>query len=121
MSPIKDFMSLEETAELLGVNYQLIYKLVRTGELPAARIGKMYRILRKDLEHYLEQSKSASTAGTCAACGTAYQSKLSLKYACPTCGEPICIDCWDRRHVRHCTEHTPAPAETKRIAKDRKK
>jgi len=54
----KEFYSLEEVADLLGVSYQLIYKLVRSGELAAARLGKVYRVSRRDLDHYLEQSKS---------------------------------------------------------------
>ena len=35
MNTEKEFLSLEETAELLGVDYQLVYKLVRSGALPA--------------------------------------------------------------------------------------
>lgn len=106
----KEFLSLEEVADLMGVNYQLIYKLVRSGEIPAARLGRIYRILRRDLDQYLEKSKSSSTGGSCSVCGKTYYSRISLRYACTECGEPICMDCWDRRHVRHCKEHTPPPA-----------
>ena len=48
--PAENYMSLEEVAEFLGVTYQLIYRLVRSGELPAARLGKLYRVARADLE-----------------------------------------------------------------------
>lgn len=109
MTTEKEFLSLEETADLLGVDYQLVYKLVRSGALPAGRLGRVYRVMRKDLYEYLEKSKAASvTGGVCAACGTAYASKLSVRHQCRTCGEPICEDCWTRRKVRECAEHQPA-------------
>ena len=101
----REFYSLEEVAGLLGVNYQLIYKLVRSGELAAARIGKVYRVSRLDLDHYLEQSKGHAGGGTCAVCGKVYHSRLSLKESCPECGEPICVDCWTRKKVRSCPVH----------------
>ena len=105
MSPEKEFMSLEEVADLLGVNYQLIYKLVRSGEIPSARVGKVYRVSRKDLDAYLDKSKSAVGGGTCAACGTTYSSRQSLSQECKECGAPICLDCWNRRRIRLCREH----------------
>ncbi|MEI6393912.1 MAG: helix-turn-helix domain-containing protein [Verrucomicrobiota bacterium] len=101
----KEFYSLEEVADLLGVSYQLIYKLVRSGELAAARLGKVYRVSRRDLDHYLEQSKSHAGGGTCVVCAKVYTSRLSLKESCPECGEPICVDCWMRKKVRGCRAH----------------
>ena len=101
----KEFYSLEEVADLLEVNYQLIYKVVRSGELAAARIGKVYRVSRGDLEAYLEQSKGHAGGGICSVCGNTYHSRLSLKHACAECGEPICVDCWTRKKVRACAAH----------------
>ena len=108
MNNAREFMSLEEVATLLGVNYQLIYKLVRSGDLPAARVGKVYRVSRKDLDHYLETSKTPDNGGTCAVCGKTYQSRSSLTQACRECGAPICVDCWERKRIRHCPEHEKA-------------
>lgn len=102
------YMSLEEVADMLGVTYQLIYRLVRSGELPAVRLGKLYRVSRKDLDGYLERSKGATSAGgVCSACGTAYKSKKSLEQTCTEagCEEPICFDCWNRLGVRKCKKH----------------
>lgn len=109
-SGTKEFYSLEEVAELLGVNYQLIYKLVRSGALPAARIGKVYRILRRDLDAYIEQSKTQTTGGVCAVCGKNYHSRLSLKNVCVECGAPICLDCWSRKRIRVCPVHAGGDA-----------
>ena len=115
MSKDKEHLSLDEVAAELGVTYQLIYRLVRSGELPAARLGKLYRVSRTDLNAYLEQSKREATeGGTCAACGTYYRSKGSLQQACEVCGAPVCFDCWVRKGVRRCSEHA-APA--KRVGK----
>lgn len=102
----KEHLSLEEVADELGVTYQLIYRLVRSGEIPAARLGKLYRVSRSDLNEYLNRSKrDAVEGGTCAACGTYYRSKGSLQQACAVCGAPVCFDCWARLGVRTCKEH----------------
>ena len=105
MGGAKEFHSLEEVADLLGVHYQLIYKVVRSGELPAARIGKVYRVSRRDLEAYLVRSKSHASGGVCAACGKTYHSRLSLKHGCVECGESICVDCWGRKQIHSCSAH----------------
>ena len=101
------YMSLEEVADMLGVTYQLIYRLVRSGELPAIRLGKLYRVSRADLNSYLEQSKRAASGGTCSVCGTFYRTKDSLKNFCTSdgCTEPICFDCWTRLGIRKCKKH----------------
>ena len=108
MAMESEYMSLEEVADFLGVTYQLIYRLVRSGELPAVRLGKLYRVSKADLDGYLERSKRASAqCGTCSVCGTTYKSSGSLKQTCtePGCGEPICFDCWNRLGVRKCGRH----------------
>ena len=110
---VKDngYMSLEEVAEMLGVTYQLIYRLVRAGELPAVRLGKLYRVSQGDLNSYLERSKNAGVSGgTCSVCGTFYKTRDSLKNVCTAdgCEEPICFDCWTRLGVRHCNKHKTA-------------
>ena len=107
-----NYMSLDEVAEMLGVTYQLIYRLVKDGELPAVRLGKLYRVSRAELEAYLERSRNtaAPAGGVCAACGTVYKSKGSLANTCEAegCEEPICFDCWQRLGVRRCRRHRDA-------------
>ena len=103
-----EYMSLEEVADMLGVTYQLIYRLVRSGELPAVRLGKLYRVSRADLDGYLAKSKfAASAGGVCSVCGTFYRTQDSLKNLCTAdgCTEPICFDCWTRLGVRKCKKH----------------
>lgn len=43
-----------EVAERLRVSTMTIYRLIRSGELPAVRIGRNYRVRQGDLEAYLE-------------------------------------------------------------------
>ena len=104
----KPFMSIEEVADMLGVNYQLIYRLVRSGELRAARIGRVYRVAQADLDAYLEQAKSGAgpTETPCAACERTYRSQTSFAGACEECGAPLCTDCWMRVGARRCREHS---------------
>ena len=110
MAKDSGYMSLEEVADMLGVTYQLIYRLVRSGELPAVRLGKLYRVSQDDLYSYLERSKSGTTGGTCSVCGTFYKTRDSLKNVCTAegCEEPICFDCWTRLGVRLCNKHKTA-------------
>ena len=110
MAKDNGYMSLEEVAEMLGVTYQLIYRLVRSGELPAVRLGKLYRVSQDDLNSYLERSKSGTTGGTCSVCGTFYKTRDSLKNVCTAegCEEPICFDCWTRLGTRLCKKHATA-------------
>ncbi|MBQ9366952.1 MAG: helix-turn-helix domain-containing protein [Victivallales bacterium] len=51
------FYTLHEIAAKFGVSYQMVYNLVRTGELPAYRFGKSYRVMGKDLEEYLQKQR----------------------------------------------------------------
>lgn len=51
------FYTLHETAAKFGVSYQMVYNLVRTGELPAFRFGKSYRVAERDLEAYLRKQR----------------------------------------------------------------
>ena len=106
-STARQFLSIEEVADLLGVNYQLIYRLVRAGELPAARLGRVYRIDRRDLDAYLSRSKQSDPGGVCAACGVSYRSAAMLTEACAVCGAAVCADCWTRLGIRHCATHSP--------------
>ena len=117
MEKSREYLSLEEVADLLGVNYQLIYRLVRSGELPAIRLGRVYRVDRTDLDAYLESTKTSRgpVPATCSACGKTYPSSLSVSEACRDCGAPICQDCWTRRDVHRCREHEQgAPVSSER-------
>ncbi|MFU8839720.1 MAG: helix-turn-helix domain-containing protein [Nitriliruptoraceae bacterium] len=46
-------MTAAEVAEQLRVSTMTIYRLIRSGELPAVRVGRNYRVPVAELERYL--------------------------------------------------------------------
>jgi len=52
--------TVEETAKLLGIGRQLAYDRVRTGQIPAIRLGRRLVVPRRALERLLE---AVSTPG----------------------------------------------------------
>ena len=48
------FLTPAEVADLLRVSSMTVYRLIKSGELRAARIGKSYRISEDDVDAYLE-------------------------------------------------------------------
>ncbi len=57
------FLQLHDVAEILNVSDSQVYHMVRSGELPAIKIGGrgQWRVERSRLEDYIEQ-KYAETA-----------------------------------------------------------
>lgn len=47
-------LTAAEVADELRVSTMTIYRLIRSGELPAVRVGRNYRVRARDLETYLE-------------------------------------------------------------------
>lgn len=50
-------LSVEETAKLLGIGRNLCYDRVKTGEIPAIKIGKRLLVPRAALEKLLAEPK----------------------------------------------------------------
>lgn len=57
MTAPPEVLTLEQVAELLQVHYMTVYKIVRNGDIPAVKVGRSYRVLRKDVFDYLEKLK----------------------------------------------------------------
>jgi excisionase family DNA binding protein len=53
--PVSDdeILTVTEVARFLRVPKSTVYKLARVGELPASKIGKHWRFLRRDLHQWL--------------------------------------------------------------------
>ena len=43
----------QEVADLLRVSTMTVYRLIKSGELRAVRVGKSYRLLEDDVDAYL--------------------------------------------------------------------
>ncbi|MGH2373217.1 MAG: helix-turn-helix domain-containing protein [bacterium] len=52
-------MTVDQVAAYLQLNRLTVYRYVREGKIPAAKIGKVYRILRADVDRFLEAQKVA--------------------------------------------------------------
>ena len=49
------FLTVAEVAEQLRVSTMTVYRLIHSGDLAAARIGKSYRLRPADLDAFLAQ------------------------------------------------------------------
>ncbi len=59
--PVSDdeILTVMDVARFLRVPKSTVYKLARVGELPASKIGKHWRFLRRDIHEWL-RSRSQS-------------------------------------------------------------
>lgn len=49
-------MTVAEVAELMRVSKMTVYRLIHSGELPAIRVGKSFRVPQNALETLLDAS-----------------------------------------------------------------
>jgi excisionase family DNA binding protein len=49
------FVTVAEVARQLRVSNMTVYRLVKSGQLPAVRVGRGYRIREDDVRKYLDQ------------------------------------------------------------------
>jgi len=50
------FLTVAEVAGLMRVSKMTVYRLVHSGELPAVRVGRSFRVPSKAVHDYLETS-----------------------------------------------------------------
>ena len=58
------FLTTEEVLGCLKVNPRTIYRLIKTGELPAVRIGRQWRFRRTDLDDWIERQRTAASSAS---------------------------------------------------------
>lgn len=51
-----DFMTVAEVAAIMRVSKMTVYRLVHSGELPAVRVGRSFRVPAGAVDDYLRQS-----------------------------------------------------------------
>ena len=59
---LASFLTTEEVLTYLKVTPRTIYRLIRTGELPAVRIGRQWRFRRGDLDSWLDRQRHSATS-----------------------------------------------------------
>ena len=50
------FMTVAEVAAIMRVSKMTVYRLVHSGELPAVRVGRSFRVREDVVSEYLSQS-----------------------------------------------------------------
>jgi excisionase family DNA binding protein len=129
---MKEFLSIREVAEYLEVDYKTIYRLVQGGEIPAGKVGGVYRIRRQEVEDYFERQQQALTREAAKAQATADAAELKcgrclrllvpheVAGACeaPDCETPICRTCWDEEPGSRCRVHVLSRGTRLRQAQD---
>jgi len=50
------FLTALEVAERMRVSKMTVYRLIRSGKLPAVRVGKSFRVREEDVDKYLDSS-----------------------------------------------------------------
>ena len=53
--PRPQYVTVAEVAARLRVSNMTVYRLVQSGNLPAVRVGRSYRILAADVERWLAE------------------------------------------------------------------
>ncbi len=52
----KDILSVDDLCEILSIGKNTAYRLLKSGEIKAIRIGKVYKIPKESLINYLKKS-----------------------------------------------------------------
>jgi excisionase family DNA binding protein len=128
---VATIIDIQTAAKLLAVDTKTVYRLIQSGDLPAAKIGRVYRLSQDDVEHYFEQRKAATmrafrtngkharenasqpgapTERRCAWCGRELVLNYSVAAQCeePGCDAVICRACARSGDVTRCPAHAQA-------------
>jgi len=49
------FLTVGEVARALRISNMTVYRLISSGQLPAVRVGKSYRLREQDVDQYLDE------------------------------------------------------------------
>jgi len=121
---VEKLLSIEEVAEIFGLEYKTVYRLVRNGEIPSARIGRVYRVSKSDLAAYLEQQKEVVQLAAkkkkhfsqlevrCGGCDAPIISELGIAGRCRVCHAALCAECFGNKKKKFCQRHEPEKSES---------
>jgi len=51
------FLTVAEVAEVMRVSKMTVYRLLHSGEMPAVRVGRSFRVPQDALDHYLSTAR----------------------------------------------------------------
>ena len=58
---LEAFLTTDEVLGYLNTTPRTIYRLIKTGELPALRIGRQWRFRRADLDAWIDRQRTAAS------------------------------------------------------------
>ncbi|OGC95278.1 MAG: hypothetical protein A2029_01450 [Chloroflexi bacterium RBG_19FT_COMBO_47_9] len=56
-NPSEEMLTAKDVAANLKISKRQVYKLIRAGALPSVRIWKSIRVMRRDLNQFIEQHR----------------------------------------------------------------
>jgi excisionase family DNA binding protein len=56
LEALEDLLKPQDISKKLKISRSFTYRLLQTGELPAVRLGKTYRVRPKDLAEFIEKN-----------------------------------------------------------------
>ena len=74
---INEYLTPREVMELLAIGKNTFYKMVQSGQLPAFRIGRQWRVRRADIELWADGRKKARRKILCKRYST--KSRMALE------------------------------------------
>ena len=60
ISPVGGVYTSAEAAEILRTSQRTVQRLIRAGKLTSHRVGRGYRVLARDIEHFFAQQEERS-------------------------------------------------------------
>jgi len=57
-------LTTQEVVTYLRVNARTVYRLIQSGDLPAVRVGRQWRVRRSDLHEWLERGRPVPPAAS---------------------------------------------------------
>src|SRR4030081_166944 len=51
------FLTTEEVLEYLQVNLRTVYRLIKAGKIPAVRVGRQWRVRKRDIDAWLDSQR----------------------------------------------------------------
>ena len=57
----EELLTVDQVQELLKVGRTFAYSLVRSGELPSYRVGRLLRVRRQDIDRWLEHNRCVAS------------------------------------------------------------
>jgi len=116
-----EYLKITEAADKLGVSYRTVYRWIKSGDLPASKVGGLYLIHVNDFQEHLNRRRTTSVKETmrsdpptlkCASCLRLLKSDSQIAGLCVAdgCEELICKLCWQEGE-RFCAQHTPGRDE----------